>query len=85
MWLLKALKKQFLFILKVSVMVCGYDLGRLRKTCYLGNDQIREGLACTCVMDQGSNSERNFPNFSDYKRYYGRFVVSDLQVSVNLQ
>lgn len=43
------------------------------------NDEVREGVAYSCIMGGESNSDEIFPSFSHCLGDDGRFELSDLQ------
>lgn len=55
-----------------------------REKYHLGNNQIKEDRACSCIMGRERHSERNLPNFSGCKGDSRRFALSD-SVNVILQ
>lgn len=55
----------------------GMTLEDRLKTCYLGNDQKRDGIAHSCIEGRPRASGETFPRFLGSDS--GRIIFSDLQ------
>lgn len=47
--------------------------------------QIREPITHSWIVDRARGSEGTLTSFSDYKEDSGRFILSDLQDSINVE
>lgn len=62
----------------------GKALGNGTKRGCLGNGQIRDNVACNCIMDRTRGSEGTLSRFLDCNGDSKRILLSDLRECVNI-